>query len=357
MSAPKVGGSLRGGLFPDRATDIMRHAARSVTVEQRVHSWMTETANAQASLDALRELIPLYFYRFKNASAIVAFLLFNSFALQREAEELREGRQELEDHIARLKSRVVELEERDDGAAGGEQKKVHILSAENARLRLAQAELCRINEQWALDYEALVDQRLAAEQPPTDQKCLQLEQRVEELSAEVAKQAQNMRETNVKLRLVEDEKSALRNQLQELGTFDEVLAWKNDASRLRALLKQRELQYQEVVAINLQTRQQLQKLQQASHHALVSRPTRRPTALNLSNPRRSSHQPLTPPGLLSREVEKDIPAPPTGHAHQTGAQPSDILVPSLVCPGCSWVTEGTPSGYPQWCKHVQSCGN
>lgn len=235
MSAPKVGGSLRGGLFPDRATDIMRHAARSVTVEQRVHSWMTETANAQASLDALRELIPLYFYRFKNASAIVAFLLFNSFALQREAEELREGRQELEDHIARLKSRVVELEERDDGAAGGEQKKVHILSAENARLRLAQAEvrshisnlpieitawlvqlqLCRINEQWALDYEALVDQRLAAEQPPTDQKCLQLEQRVEELSAEVAKQAQNMRETNVKLRLVEDEKSALRNQVRK----------------------------------------------------------------------------------------------------------------------------------------------
>lgn len=138
MSAPKVGGTLRGGLLLDRAADIMRHAARS-TVE---HSWMTKMANAQSSLDALRELIPLYFYRLNSTSAIATFLLLNSFAQQREAEELREGRQELEDHIAKLKSRVVELEERDNGAVtNGEQKKAHILSAENARLRLAQAEV------------------------------------------------------------------------------------------------------------------------------------------------------------------------------------------------------------------------
>lgn len=44
-------------------------------------------------------------------------------------------------------------------------------------------------------------------------------------------------------------------QLQE---FDKVLTtWKNDVSRLRALLKQKEHQYQEVIVINVQTRQQV----------------------------------------------------------------------------------------------------
>ena len=129
------------GLLPDRVVDIMRYVARS-TADQHKHRWMTETANAQSSLNEISELIPLYFYRLKNTSAIAAFLLLNTFTLQRETEELRESRQELEDCIAKFKSRIAELEE-GDGAARpvGQQKHVHVLSAENARLRLAQAEV------------------------------------------------------------------------------------------------------------------------------------------------------------------------------------------------------------------------
>ena len=140
MSALKVTGTSRGGVHSERIADVLRYMAQ-LTIEHR-ERWMTEAANAQTSLDEMSVLMPQYFYHLKNSSAITAFLLLNSFTLQREAEELRESRRELEDHISKLKSRISELEE-DGGTAfpAGQQKCAQILSAENARLRLAHAEV------------------------------------------------------------------------------------------------------------------------------------------------------------------------------------------------------------------------
>ena len=85
----------------------------------------------------------------------------------------------------------------------------------------ASLQLCRINQQWALDYEALAKERLAPEaeygttrEQPTNETYRQMEQRIKELSSEVASQTQNVREAVQRVRLLEDEKRAMHMQVR-----------------------------------------------------------------------------------------------------------------------------------------------
>ena len=82
-------------------------------ISQTTTSEIVEVANSAASQSKLRELLPVYFYswQLQNLEAVIIHLLLNYFVLWRDGSEMRRDRQAFEEHIARLKNRVAELEE------------------------------------------------------------------------------------------------------------------------------------------------------------------------------------------------------------------------------------------------------
>ena len=82
-------------------------------ISQTTTSEIVEVANSAASRSKLQELLPVYFYswQLQNLEAVIIHLLLNYFVLWRDGSEMRRDRQAFEEHIARLKNRVAELEE------------------------------------------------------------------------------------------------------------------------------------------------------------------------------------------------------------------------------------------------------
>ena len=156
-------------------------------------SALVQLSNSEKSHERLQQLLPLYFYSWNltDAHSVIVFLLLHYFLLKREHREVLGAKGMYEEHIALLKSRMSDLEEklsnshshsgsgsssssspRNGNIAGGGgdrdqaliseieslRNQVASLRLENEQLRHSNEEVCRINEQWALDYQILSDQ-------------------------------------------------------------------------------------------------------------------------------------------------------------------------------------------------------
>ena len=152
-------------------------------------SALVQLSNLEKSHERLQQLLPLYFYSWNltDAHSVIVFLLLHYFLLRREHKEVSGAKGIYEEHIALLKSRMSDLEEklsnshsqsgsgsssspRNGNIAGGDHdqvltreieslhNQVMSLRSENEQLKHSYEEVCRINEQWALDYQSLSDQ-------------------------------------------------------------------------------------------------------------------------------------------------------------------------------------------------------
>ena len=153
-------------------------------------SALVQLSNSEKSHERLQQLLPLYFYSWNltDAHSVIVFLLLHYFLLKREHKEVLGAKGMYEEHIALLKSRMSDLEEklfnshshsgsgsssspRNGNIAGGDDRdqaltseleslrnQVATLRLENKQLQQSNEEVCRINEQWALDYQILSDQ-------------------------------------------------------------------------------------------------------------------------------------------------------------------------------------------------------
>lgn len=151
-------------------------------------SALVQLSNAEKSHERLQQLLPLYFYSWNltDAHSIIVFLLLHYFLLRREHKEALGAKGLYEEHIELLKSRMSDLEAKlsnsqsspqsdfssrirkaDGSQSTGQDRQVveiqrlmgvvESLRRENDQLQLANEELCRINNQWALDYQSLSD--------------------------------------------------------------------------------------------------------------------------------------------------------------------------------------------------------
>ena len=154
-------------------------------------SALVQLSNSEKSHERLQQLLPLYFYSWNltDAHSVIVFLLLHYFLLRREHKEVLGAKGIYEEHIALLKSRMSDLEEklsnshsqsgsgsssnsspRNGNIAGGDhdqaltreigslRNQLASLRLENEQLKHSNEEVCRINEQWALDYQSLSDQ-------------------------------------------------------------------------------------------------------------------------------------------------------------------------------------------------------
>ena len=155
-------------------------------------SALVQLSNSEKSHERLQQLLPLYFYSWNltDAHSVIVFLLLHYFLLKREHGEVLGAKGMYEEHIALLKSRMSDLEEklfnshshsgsgsgsnssspRNGNVTGGDcdqalareveslRNQVASLRVENDQLKHSNEEVCRINEQWALDYQSLSDQ-------------------------------------------------------------------------------------------------------------------------------------------------------------------------------------------------------
>ena len=148
-------------------------------------------SNAEKSQERLQQLLPLYFYSWNltNSHSVIVFLLLHYFLLKREHKEALGAKGLYEEHIALLKNRMSDLEEKlsnshacqlsnsGSGSKHGDsdhrqvgdrdQQSAEIdrlcgliesLKLENEQLKRSNDEVCRINDQWALDYQSLSEQ-------------------------------------------------------------------------------------------------------------------------------------------------------------------------------------------------------
>ena len=115
-------------------------------ISQTTTSEIVEVANSAASQSKLQELLPVYFYswQLQNLEAVIINLLLNYFVLWRDGSDMRRDRQAFEEHIARLKNRVAELEENrePDQEINKLMKKAQDLVLQNERLQKAHDEVC-----------------------------------------------------------------------------------------------------------------------------------------------------------------------------------------------------------------------
>ena len=154
-------------------------------------SALVQLSNSEKSHERLQQLLPLYFYSWNltDSHSVIVFLLLHYFLLKREHKEVLGAKGIYEEHIAVLKSRMSDLEEKlssshshsgsgsssssspRNGNIGtndhdqaltreveGLRNQVTSLRLENEQLKHSNEEVCRINEQWALDYQSLSDQ-------------------------------------------------------------------------------------------------------------------------------------------------------------------------------------------------------
>ena len=153
-------------------------------------SALVQLSNSEKSHERLQQLLPLYFYSWNltDAHSVIVFLLLHYFLLKREHKEVLGAKGLYEEHIALLKSRMSDLEEKlsnshshsgsscgssprngNIGGGGGVDQVlareveslrnlVESLKSENDQLKRSNEEVCQINEQWALDYQSLSDQ-------------------------------------------------------------------------------------------------------------------------------------------------------------------------------------------------------
>ena len=114
-------------------------------ISQTTTSEIVEVANSAASRSKLQELLPVYFYswQLQNLEAVIINLLLNYFVLWRDGSDMRRDRQAFEEHIARLKNRVAELEENrePDQEINKLMKKAQDLVLQNERLQKAHDEV------------------------------------------------------------------------------------------------------------------------------------------------------------------------------------------------------------------------
>lgn len=157
-------------------------------------SALVQLSNSEKSRERLQQLLPLYFYSWNltDSHSVIVFLLLHYFLLKREHKEALGAKGLYEEHIALLKNRMSDLEEklsnshshhlsnsssgsRTGNTNGGDPRPignrdqlldeveslrslVESLRIENEQLKHSNEEVCRINEQWALDYQNLSDQ-------------------------------------------------------------------------------------------------------------------------------------------------------------------------------------------------------
>jgi hypothetical protein len=155
-------------------------------------SALVQLSNSEKSHERLQQLLPLYFYSWNltDAHSVIVFLLLHYFLLKLEHKEVLGAKGMYEEHIALLKSRMSDLEEKLSNshsssgsssssgaprngnvtASGGDhdqaltseieslRNQVAYLRSENEQLQHSNEEVVRINEQWALDYQTLSDQ-------------------------------------------------------------------------------------------------------------------------------------------------------------------------------------------------------
>ena len=115
-------------------------------ISQTTTAEIVEVANSAASRSKLQDLLPVYFYswQLQSPEAVIIHLLLNYFILWRDGSEMRRDRRAFEEHIARLKSRVAELEEKGepDQEINKLLKKLQDLRLQNERLQKAHDEVC-----------------------------------------------------------------------------------------------------------------------------------------------------------------------------------------------------------------------
>ena len=149
---------------------------------------LVQLSNSEKSHERLQQLLPLYFYSWNltDLHSVVVFLLLHYFLLRKEHRETLGAKGLYEEHIALLKSRMSDLEDklsnshsRQQSGSGSKsgiedihklsedqfvseiehlRSQVDSLQCENSQLRRSNDEVCKINEQWALDYQSLSDQ-------------------------------------------------------------------------------------------------------------------------------------------------------------------------------------------------------
>ena len=182
--------------FPITSRDLLREnemhevlQLSSSQVSQATASnaaMLVQLSNSDKSHERLQQLLPLYFYSWNltDLHSVVVFLLLHYFLLRKEHKETLGAKGLYEEHIALLKSRMSDLEDKlsnsqqsgsgsrngngnmrklasDDHLASEVERlrgQVESLQCENVQLRRSNDEVCRINEQWALDYQSLSDQ-------------------------------------------------------------------------------------------------------------------------------------------------------------------------------------------------------
>ena len=114
-------------------------------ISQTTTAEIVEVANSAAPRSKLQELLPVYFYswQLQGPEAVIIHLLLHYFILWRDRSERREVKEEFEEYIEQLKSRVAELEK----SLYESRTEVHRMKAELEERREPDPEIMRPMEQ------------------------------------------------------------------------------------------------------------------------------------------------------------------------------------------------------------------
>lgn len=145
----------------EEVEEILQVSAQSISQQTSCNaSTLVQLSNSSESQEKLKDLLPVYFYSWNltNSHSIIVYLLLHYFLVKQDHHEMVSAKQLYEEHIARLKSRMSDLEERLTKsslalatATGGPQnsaelvrlrRQVEQLISENDQLRRTNDEVC-----------------------------------------------------------------------------------------------------------------------------------------------------------------------------------------------------------------------